>query len=137
MKKLFLTMAVIFSTLIASAQFMVVTTVNQPADSAEWGMDNFTDNLGIGYYVNDRCVVGVVKNGDDYDLFGRYLVNENVYASVQAPTEEMLANLTVGLGYSFNLWKGVCVEPNYTMGLKEDDDGEREGKFNIGLSYRF
>ena len=130
-------MAVIFSTLIASAQFMVVTTVSQPADSTEWGMGNFTDNLGIGYYVNDRCVVGVVKNGDDYDLFGRYLVNENVYASVQAPTEEMLDNLTVGLGYSFNLWKGVCVEPNYTMGLKEDDDGEREGDFNIGLSYRF
>ena len=130
-------MAVIFSTLIASAQFMVVTTVNQPADSAEWGIDNFTDNLGIGYQVNDRCVVGVVKNGDDYDLFGRYLVNENVYASVQAPTKEMLDNLTVGLGYSFNLWKGVCVEPNYTMGLKEDDDGEREGEFNIGLSYRF
>ena len=130
-------MMVAFSTLVASAQFMVVTTVSQPADSAEWGMGNFTDNLGIGYYVNDRCVVGVVKNGDDYDLFGRYLVNENVYASVQAPTEEMLANLTVGLGYSFNLWKGVCVEPNYTMGLKEDDDGEREGDFNIGLSYRF
>ena len=130
-------MAVIFSSLIASAQFMVVTTVSQPADSAEWGMGNFTDNIGIGYYVNDRCVVGVVKNGDDYDLFGRYLVNENVYASVQAPTEEMLDNLTVGLGYSFMLWKGVCVEPNYTMGLKEDDDGEREGKFNIGLSYRF
>ena len=130
-------MAVIFSSLIASAQFMVVTTVSQPADSAEWGMGNFTDNIGIGYYVNDRCVVGVVKNGDDYDLFGRYLVNENVYASVQAPTEEMLDNLTVGLGYSFKLWKGVCVEPNYTMGLKEDDDGEREGEFNIGLSYRF
>ena len=130
-------MAVIFSTLIASAQFMVVTTVNQPADSAEWGMDNFTDNLGIGYYVNDRCVVGVVKSGDEYDLFGRYYTDKGIYASVQAPTEEMLDNLTVGLGYSFNLWKGVCVEPNYTMGLKEDDDGEREGEFNIGLSYRF
>ena len=130
-------MMVAFSTLVASAQFMVITTVSQPADSAEWGMDNFTDNLGIGYYVNDCCVVGVVKNGDDYDLFGRYLVNENVYASVQAPTEEMLDNLTVGVGYAFNMWKSLYVEPNYTMGLKEDDDGEREGEFNIGLSYRF
>jgi opacity protein-like surface antigen len=137
MKKLFLTMAVIFSTLIASAQFMVVTTVNEPADEAEWGMDNFTDNLGVGYNVNDNVVVGIVKNGEDYDLFGRYLVDGNIYASVQAPTEEMTDNLTVGLGYSFMLWKGLCVEPNYTMGLKEDDDGEREGEFNIGLSYRF
>ena len=130
-------MMVAFSTLVASAQFMVVTTVNQPADSAEWGMDNFTDNLGVGYKVNDHCVVGVVKNGDDYDLFGRYLVNENVYVSVQAPTEEMLDNLTVGVGYAFNMWKSLYVEPNYTMGLKEDADGEREGEFNIGLSYRF
>ena len=130
-------MAVVFSTLMASAQFMVITTVDEPADEAEWGIDNFTNNLGVGYHVNDCCVVGVVKNGDDYDLFGRYLVNENVYASVQAPTEEMLDNLTVGLGYSFNLWKSVYVEPNYTVGLKEDDNGEREGELNIGLSYRF
>ena len=34
MKKVFLTMAVAFSTLIASAQFMVVTTYNAPEDGA-------------------------------------------------------------------------------------------------------
>ena len=144
MKKLFLTMAVAFSTLIASAQFMVVTTYNAPEDGAEWEMTSLTDNLGIGYTLNNgKCVIGLMKAGEDslgdasYDLWGRYNWNQNMYVSVQAPTEEMMDNLTVGLGYSYNVWKGVCIEPNYSMGLKEDDNGEREGSFNLGLSYKF
>ena len=144
MKKLFLTMAVAFSTLIASAQFMVVTTYNAPEDGAEWEMTSLTDNLGVGYILNNgKCVIGLMKAGEDslgdasYDLWGRYNWNKNVYVSVQAPTEEMMDNLTVGVGYSYNVWKGLCVEPNYSMGLKEDDNGEREGSFNLGLSYKF
>ena len=144
MKKLFLTMAVAFSTLIASAQVMVVTTYNAPEDGAEWEMTSLTDNLGIGYTLNNgKCVVGLMKAGEDslgdasYDLWGRYNWNQNMYVSVQAPTEEMMDNLTVGVGYSYNVWKGVCIEPNYSMGLKEDDNGEREGSFNLGLSYKF
>ena len=144
MKKLFLTMAVAFSTLIASAQFMVVTTYNAPEDGAEWEMTSLTDNLGVGYTLNNgKCVIGLMKAGEDslgdasYDLWGRYNWNQNMYVSVQAPTEEMMDNLTVGLGYSYNVWKGVCIEPNYSMGLKEDDNGEREGSFNLGLSYKF
>ena len=144
MKKLFLTMAVAFSTLIASAQFMVVTTYNAPEDGAEWEMTSLTDNLGVGYILNNgKCVVGLMKAGQDslgdasYDLWGRYNLKSNLYVSVQAPTEEMMDNLTVGLGYSYNVWKGVCIEPNYSMGLKEDDNGEREGSFNLGLSYKF
>ena len=137
-------MAVAFSTLIASAQFMAVTTYNAPEDGAEWEMTSLTDNMGIGYALsNGKCVVGLVKAGEDslgeasYDLWGRYNWNANMYVSVQAPTEEMMDNLTVGLGYSYNVWKGVCIEPNYSMGLKEDEDGEREGSFNLGLSYKF
>ena len=137
-------MAVAFSTLIASAQFMVVTTYNAPEDGAEWEMTSLTDNLGVGYTLNNgKCVVGLMKAGEDslgdasYDLWGRYNWNQNMYVSVQAPTEEMMDNLTVGVGYSYNVWKGVCIEPNYSMGLKEDDNGEREGSFNLGLSYKF
>ena len=144
MKKLILTMAVVaFTTLFASAQFMVVTTYNAPEDGAEWEMTSLTDNMGIGYAVNDTWTVGLIKAGEDslgdasYDLWGRYNWNENVYVSVQAPTEEMMDNLTVGIGYSYNVWKGLNVEPNYSMGLKEDENGEREGSFNLGLSYKF
>ena len=144
MKKLFLTMAVAFSTLIASAQFMAVTTYNAPEDGVEWEVSSLTDNIGIGYVVNDgKCVVGLVQAAKDslgeatYDLWGRYNLKKNVYISVQAPIEEMMDNLTVGVGYSYEVWKGLCIEPNYSMGLKEDDNGEREGSFNLGLSYKF
>ena len=137
MKKIFLTMTLFFATLIVSAQFIVVTNINQPADDAEWEVSNFTDNIGIGYQLNDDITIGAIKNGDDYDLFGRYIVNQGIYALVQAPTEDAIDNLNVGIGYSLSLWKGLNIEPNYSIGLKEDEDGEREGKFNIGLSYRF
>ena len=141
-----MTLAVaILTSFAASAQFMVVTTVNTPDSdlNEEWGTTNFTDNLGIGYMVNDKCVVGLVRAGenaegdDSYGVWGRYLWNENLFVSVQAPTEEMMDNLTVGLGYSYDVWKGLCVEPNYSMGLNEDENGEREGSFNLGLSYKF
>ena len=144
MKKLILTMAVVaFTTIFASAQFMVVTTYNAPEDGAEWEMTSLTDNMGIGYAVNDTWTVGLIKAGEDslgdasYDLWGRYNWNQNVYVSVQAPMEDMADNMTVGVGYSYNVWKGLNVEPNYSMGLKEDEEGEREGSFNLGLSYKF
>ena len=137
-------MAVAFSTLIASAQFTVVTSYVAPEDGVEWEVSSLTDNMGIGYALNSgKCVVGLVKAGTDsldeatYDLWGRYNLKNSLYVSVQAPTKEMMDNLTVGLGYSYNVWKGLCIEPNYSMGLKEDEDGEREGSFNIGLSYKF
>ena len=144
MKNLFLTLALGFATLFASAQnFMVVTNYNAPEDGAEWEMSSLTDNMGIGYVINDTWTVGLVKAGEDslgdanYDLWGRYYWSKEIYVSVQAPTEEMMDNLTVGLGYSFNAWKGLYVEPNYSMGLKEDENGEREGTFKLGLAYRF
>ena len=144
MKKLILTMAVVaFTTIFASAQFMVVTTYNAPEDGAEWEMTSLTDNMGIGYAVNDTWTVGLISAGEDstgestYDLWGRYNWNANVYVSVQAPMEDMTDNMTVGVGYSYNVWKGLNVEPNYSLGLKEDENGERNGTFNLGLSYKF
>ena len=137
-------MAVAFSTLIASAQFTVVTSYVAPEDGAEWEMSSLTDNMGIGYALNGgQYIVGLIKAGTDsldeatYDLWGRYNLKNSLYVSVQAPIEEMMDNLTVGIGYSYAAWKGLCIEPNYSMGLKEDEDGEREGSFNIGLSYKF
>ena len=146
MKNLIMTLAVaIMTTFAASAQFIVVTTVNTPDSdlNEEWGTTNFTDNLVIGYFVNDKCVAGLVRAGEDvdgnasFDLWARYLWNENLYVSVQAPTEEALDNLNIGLGYSYDVWKGLHVEPNYSLGLKEDENGEREGSFSLGLSYKF
>ena len=144
MRNLFLTLTLACATLFAGAQnFMVVTTYNAPEDGADFELSSLTDNMGIGYKINDTWTVGLIAAGEDsvgdknYDLWGRYNWNANMYVSVQAPTEEMMDNLTVGLGYSFNAWKGLYIEPNYSMGLKEDTNGDREGTFNLGLAYRF
>ena len=136
MKKLFLTMALALVAMISSAQFMVVTTMDQPEEGAEWEMSNITDNMGIGYQLNDKMTIGAVKNGEDYDLFGRYNVAD-VYVLLQAPTEESMENLTVGVGYSFNIWNNLYIEPNYTMPVEQDSGGDREGEFKLGIAYRF
>jgi len=135
MNKLFLTMTLALVTMFASAQIMVITTVEQPADDAEWGMSNFTDNLGIGYQLNEKVTIGAVKNGEDYDLWGRYQLQMG-YLSVQAPSEEMADNLNVGVGYSLEVWNGLYVEPSYSMPLKEDGEGNREGAFKLGIAYK-
>ena len=136
MKKMFLTTALALTTMLASAQFMVVTTIDQPEEGAEWEMSNFTDNLGIGYQLNDKITIWAIKNGEDYDLWGRYQLKMG-YISVQAPTEDMADNLNIGVGYSLKVWDNLYVEPNYSMPLNEDAEGNREGTLKLGVAYRF
>ena len=76
MKKLFLTAVVALFTLVASAQFMVVTTYD---NDLEENADKITANMGIGYMVNDVFTIGLAKNGlaaegedDKYNLWARY-----------------------------------------------------------------
>ena len=57
MNKLFLTMALALITTIASAQFSVLTTLNEGVDST-W---NVTDKIGIGYQVNDKLLIAATK----------------------------------------------------------------------------
>jgi len=133
MKKMFLTMALAFVAMVSSAQFMAITTITQPADSAEWGMSNITDNMGIGYQFNDKMTIGVVKNGEDYDIWGRYNINF-MYVIVQAPTDStMMDNASIGVGYSLKVWKELYVEPSYMMSMKENDGG----KLRLGVAFRF
>ena len=141
MKKLLLTAVVAFSTLVASAQFMVVTTYDGDQEET---MDKITTNMGVGYMVNDMITVGVANGGDDadgegtYDIFARYNIAqmEGAYASLTMPGDDA-EDMSIGVGFAFNVWNGLYVEPNYTMPTSEDTDGNREGSFNFGLSYRF
>ena len=132
MKKLFLTASFALATILCSAQFIAVTTINMPEDDAEWEMSNITDNMGVGYMLNDNITLGLVKNGEEYDMWGRYYFS-NCYAVVQAPTEEMTDNMTFGIGYSMKVWNELYIEPNYMMSMKEDSEGE----FKLGISYKF
>jgi opacity protein-like surface antigen len=132
MKKMFLTMALAFVTMVSSAQFMVVTTINTPEDDAKFEMSNVTDNMGIGYMLNDNVTLGLVKNGEEYDMWGRYYFSK-CYAIVQAPIEEMTDNMMFGVGYSLKIWDELYFDPSYMMSMKEDSEGE----FKLGLSYKF
>ena len=129
MKKTILTTVVALFCLSASAQFRVMSNVNTPEEGASWGANSFTNSLGVGYQVNNDVMVGFQKNGENYDLVGRYSLNDNFYLSLQAPTEDATDNMTFGVGTSIRVWDELYVEPNYTT-----KDGE--GSFNVGLSYK-
>ena len=129
MRKIILTSVIALFCLSASAQFRVMTNVSTPEEGASWSADNFTNSLGVGYQVNNDVMVGLQKNGENYDFVGRYSLNDNMYLSVQAPTEEAADNMTLGVGMSIKFWNELYVEPNYTT-----KDGE--GSFNVGLSYK-
>jgi len=131
MKKMFLTMALALIAMVSSAQFMVVTTMDQPADGEQWEVSNLTNNIGVGYQMNDKMTLGVVKNGEEYDLWGRYNISF-MYLAVQAPTEETTDNMTFGVGYSLRVWNDLYIDPSYMMSTKEDSEGE----FKVGLSYK-
>jgi len=141
MKKLLLTAVVALSTLVASAQFMVVTTYDGDQEET---MDKITTNMGLGYMVSDAITVGLSKgavnaDGDDtYDLWARYNLSmmDGAYVGLQMPTEDGSDNMKVGLGFALNVWNGLYVEPNYMMDVSETE-GEDRGAFNFGLSYRF
>ena len=162
MKKLLLTTVTILTTICASAQFMALSTLNkvdgmdptEPNTSEVYDGDvcpttdtddsyNITDKIGIGYQVNEKLMVGITKDCEDaYELLGRYDVYQGLWATCIYNYEkdseaEMTDKLDVGIGYSYNVWKGIYIDPNYTMPLQEDSEGNREGSFNLSFSYKF
>ena len=140
MTKLFLTMTLAFCTMIASAQYSVITTITEVEEEY-----NITDKIGVGYDVSEKLMVGITRNGDDnYDLLGRYMLTNGIWGTViynyiedYAEDADLIETLNLGVGYSFKVWNNLYVDPNYTMPAKADEDGEREGTFNLSVSYKF
>ena len=162
MNKVFLTMLFAFATTVASAQFMALTTLNkvegitptEPSTTEVYdGEDcpttstddswNVTDKIGIGYQVNEKLMIGATMDGEDaYELLGRYSLMNGIWGTciynyVKDSEDDMMDMLDLGIGYSYNVWKGLWIDPNYTMPLKEDEEGNREGSFNLSFSYKF
>ena len=129
MKKAILTIVTALFCVGASAQYRVMSNVTEPADGESWGVENFTNNIGVGYQLNNEVMIGFVQNGDDYDFVGRYNMSDNLYLSAQMPTEDPTDNMTLGVGVSIKVWNELYVEPNYTT-------KDEEGSLNIGLSYK-
>ena len=51
--------------------------------------------------------------------------------------DELADRMELGVGYSFNVWKNLYIDPNYSMPMKEGEDGNREGSFNLSFSYKY
>jgi hypothetical protein len=134
MKKIVLMVAVVLTSLCASAQYTVVSNVDFPTDNESWATENITASMGIGYSLDGGYMIGLRKSGDDYDMFVRYNMNDNLYLSADLPKENTFDNARVGIGYSVNFWGSMFVEPNYSVDL--DSESEGSGKFNLGISYK-
>jgi len=140
MKRNILTTILLISTFMLSAQnFMIVTNVNKAANGNSMEMENFTDRMGIGYHINKSFIVGLQSAGGNngYDIFFRYLWQDDIYLSVNMSNEDKADNMNIGIGYSLNIFNNFYVEPNYNIPFSEDEEGERKGDINLGLSYRF
>ena len=141
MTKLFLTMTLAFCTMVASAQYSVLTTVTSVEEESETTY-NVTDKLGVAYQVSEKLMVGLTMDGEDkYELLGRYALTSGVWGTCvynyEADSEtELMDNMELGLGYSFKVWDKLYIEPNYTMPAKADEAGEREGTLNLSVSYK-
>ena len=133
MKKVFFTIALCCATLISSAQFTIVSQVQSPDEGDSWEISNFTQNMGVGYSLNNKTMIGAVKDGDNYNVFARHKLGFG-FLCMEAPTEDMSENMNLGWGMYIKVYDNLSVNPMYMIPLKEDD-GEREGSFSIGLSY--
>ena len=144
MNKLFLTMALAFLTTIASAQYSVMTTITSMEDEAGETTYNATDKIGVGYQIDEKLMLGVTKDGEDnFEVLGRYALMNRVwatciynYSAENFQETELTDNIELGLGYSFKVWDKLYVDPNYTMPVAEDANGEREGTLNLSISYK-
>ena len=143
MNKLFLTMTLALCTMIASAQYSVLTPATSVEGEAGETTYSITDKLGVGYQVNEKLMVGLTLDGEDkYELLGRYSLMNGVWGmcaySYDADSEaELMDKVNLGIGYSFNIWNNLYIDPNYTMPAKADEAGEREGSLNLSVSYKF
>ncbi len=140
---------------------------NDDNDDDGFEMSSLTDNLFFGYMINDNFTVGLsmqditVSHADhdhavdaeeeeeviaEMQIFARYYAMENLYVSFMAPLsvddvdgeeQSQMDYASLGLGYTFNVWNNVNIEPSYNMPLKDDANGDREGSFNIGITATF
>jgi hypothetical protein len=136
MNKLFLTMLLSVATIVASAQITIISTVTEVDDEY-----NFTDNLAVGYNINNMLMLGLEMNGEEnYNVMARYSFADNCWAYGSYDTEaegELIDKLNLGVGYSFNVWEGLYIDPNYTVSMMKNSDDEYEGKLNFTVSYKF
>jgi len=161
MKKVLLTTAIILCGMCVSAQDFLVTVGIEKDANDEYSTESLTNNLGFGYGVTDKILVGLTMTDATNDslpdaagtiastveaemqLFARYYHTENLFLSVTTPwgaeTEGVSVGdmMRLGAGYSVNVWNSVNVEAGYSMLMSADANDDRKGAFKLGLSMTF
>ena len=130
MRKILSTLVLGCSTLLLSAQISLMSDINSPEEGDNWNISNFTNNIGIGYQIDDNIMIGVKKVSSEYLMVGRYNLNSNLYISLETTDEFDVDNLVYGVGYSIKVWNNLYIQPEYII---RDDEGE----VKIGMAYRF
>jgi len=130
MKNILLVLLLRIMTTVASAQFMVTSMISEPAEGAEMSLDNLTDNIGVMYSF-DKISVGIMMNGEDYDLAARYSLGDKLFAYGLITAEE--EEVSLGVGYSLNVWNELYIEPSYLLDLENED---YEGELKLSLTYK-
>lgn len=130
MRKILSTLVLGCSTLLLSAQISLMSDINSPEEGDNWNISNFTNNIGIGYQIDDNIMIGVKKDSSEYLMVGRYNLNSNLYISLETTDEFDVDNLVYGVGYSIKVWNNLYIQPEYII---RDDEGE----VKIGMAYRF
>lgn len=130
MKNILLVLLLSLMTSVASAQFMVTSMISEPAEGAEMSLDNLTDNIGVMYSF-DKISVGIMMNGEDYDLAARYSLGDKLFAYGLITSEE--EEVSLGVGYSLNVWNELYIEPSYLLDLENED---YEGELKLSLTYK-
>ena len=134
MKKVFFTAILACATLISSAQFTIVSSTSSPAEGESWEISNFTNNMGFGYSINTKTMIGAVRDGDNYNVFARYNTGMG-FLCVESSATDVNENMNIGYGMYVNVYDNLSINPMYMIPLKEDENGNREGGFSLGLSY--
>ena len=130
MRKILSTLVLGCSTLLLSAQISLMSDINSREEGDNWNISNFTNNIGIGYQIDDNIMIGVKKDSSEYLMVGRYNLNSNLYISLETTDEFDVDNLVYGVGYSIKVWNNLYIQPEYII---RDDEGE----VKIGMAYRF
>tara|TARA_B100000519_G_C14252620_1_gene443266 strand:- start:2579 stop:3016 length:438 start_codon:yes stop_codon:yes gene_type:complete len=145
MKKLLLLTITILTTVCVNAQFLVMTTISSEEDDSGASVYNATDQIGIGYQVTEELMIGATMDGmdeeDGYNIIGRYMLMDCFWATCvynyDSDSDELINKMDLGVGYSYNVWDKLYIDPNYTMPLEADKSGDRKGSFNLSISYKF
>ena len=111
---------------------------------------NITNVRYLSGFTGSAGSLLILENEEHFFTDGRYIeqsktqvknctihiVSSAHYISISS-NNLLIDNMKIGIGFSLNISGNLYVEPNYNIPLSNDASGNRDGDFDLGLSYRF